>query len=281
MRVATIRMDGRIGLAVSSGGAFHARLEGELGYPGSLAELLRDGSDLAALGHQGWPELDLAAAELLPPLANPGKILCIGLNYADHIAETGHTAPTYPEVFARFSSTLIGHGAPLRRPDASTQLDFEGELAVVIGRGGRHISTAAALDHVAGYSIFNDATLRDYQFKTRQWTMGKNFDGTGAFGPVLVTPDELPAGAKGLRLRTRLNGVVMQDSHTGHLAFDVAALISLLSEVMTLAPGDVIVTGTPSGVGFTRKPPVFMQPGDVCEIELEGVGLLRNPVIAG
>lgn len=281
MRFATFRQDGRLGLAASSGAAFHARLEGDPDAPGSLADLLRDGADLAAAGRRllSGPALDLESAEVLPPLPSPGKILCIGLNYADHISETGHALPTYPEVFARFASSLAGHGAAIRRPAVSTQLDYEGELAVVIGRGGRGIAKADALAHVAGYSIFNDATIRDYQFKTRQWTMGKNFDGTGAFGPFLVTPDELPAGARGLRLRTRLNGTVLQDANTESLVFDVATLISMLSEVMTLAPGDVIVTGTPSGVGFTRTPPVFMGPGDVVEVELEGIGTLRNPVL--
>lgn len=280
MRFATVRQGGQFGLTASAGGPFHVRMQGDPDYPGDLAELIRDRADLAAAGRRllSGPELDLAAAELLPPLASPGKILCIGLNYADHVAETGLELPAYPEVFARFSSTLIGHGAPMPSQALSSQLDFEGELAVVIGRGGRRIAKAEALDHVAGYSIFNDATIRDYQFKTRQWTMGKNFDGTGAFGPVLVTPEELPAGAKGLRLRTRLNGAVMQDAGTDRMVFDVASLIALLSEVMTLAPGDLIVTGTPSGVGFTRTPPVFMRPGDVCEIEIEGIGLLRNKV---
>ena len=280
MRFATLRKDGRLGLAASSGGPFHGWLEGDPGYPGSLADLLRDGADLAEAGRRllSGPELDLTALELLPPLARPGKILCIGFNYADHVVETGQTLPAHPEVFVRFASTLTGHGAPIPRPEASTQLDFEGELAAVIGRAGRHISRETALDHIAGYSIFNDATIRDFQFRTRQWTLGKNFDGTGAFGPVLVTPDELPPGAKGLRLRTRLNGTVMQDAGTELMVFDVAALVAILSEVMTLEPGDVIVTGTPSGVGFTRTPPVWMKPGDVCEIELGGIGVLRNPI---
>ena len=280
MRFATIRRDGRLGLAASDGGAFHARLEGDPEYPGTLAELIRAGVDLAAAGRGllAGPELDLAQVELLPPLAAPGKILCIGLNYADHGAETGLGLPVHPEVFARFGSSLIGHGAPMLLPEVSGQLDYEGELVAVIGRTGRRIPREAALDHIAGYSIFNDASIRDYQFRTKQWTMGKNFDGTGAFGPVLVTPEELPAGAKGMRLQTRLNGRVMQDASTERLVFDVAALVVLLSEVMTLDPGDIIVTGTPSGVGFTRTPPVFMGPGDVCEVEVEGIGVLRNTV---
>ena len=279
MRYATFRQDGRLGLAASAGAGFHGRLAGDPDYPGSLADLLRDGALLAAgPGLLSGPALDLAAVELLPPIPGPGKILCIGLNYAEHSAETGHALAGYPEVFARFASSLAGHGAAIRRPAVSAQLDYEGELAVVIGRGGRGIAPADALAHVAGYSVFNDATIRDYQFRTRQWTMGKNFDGTGAFGPFLVAPDELPAGARGLRLRTRLNGALLQDASTASLVFDVAALISLLSEVMTLDPGDVIVTGTPSGVGFTRTPPLFMAPGDVVEVEVEGIGTLRNPI---
>ena len=280
MRFATVCRDGRLGLAASDGGPFHARMEGDQDYPGSLAELIRDGADLAAAGRRllSGPVMELAEVELLPPLARPGKILCIGFNYADHVLETGQTLPAHPEVFVRFASTLCGHGAPITRPEASIQLDFEGELAAVIGRGGRHIPRESALDHIAGYSIFNDATIRDFQFRTKQWTLGKNFDGTGPFGPVLVTPDELPPGAKGLRLRTRLNGTVMQDAGTGLMVFDVATLVATISAVMTLDPGDVIVTGTPSGVGFTRTPPVWMKPGDVCEIELEGIGVLRNPI---
>jgi 2-keto-4-pentenoate hydratase/2-oxohepta-3-ene-1,7-dioic acid hydratase in catechol pathway len=281
MRFATYRQDGRTGLAASLGGPYHGRLEGDPGYPGGLDRLLAEGADLAAAGRAllAGPGVDLDAVELLPPLAAPGKILCIGLNYADHALETGLSLPAHPEVFARFATTLVGHGAPIVRPSASDQLDYEGELVAVIGRPGRNIPAAGALGHIAGYSIFNDATVRDVQFRTRQWTLGKNFDGTGAFGPVLVTPDELPPGAAGLRLRTRLNGAVMQDAGTGRLIFDVAALVALLSAVMTLEAGDLVVTGTPSGVGFTRNPPVFMKPGDVCEVELEGIGVLRNPVV--
>jgi 2-keto-4-pentenoate hydratase/2-oxohepta-3-ene-1,7-dioic acid hydratase in catechol pathway len=182
-------------------------------------------------------------------------------------------------VFARFSSSLIGHKAPLIRPRVSAQFDYEGELVAVIGRSGRRIPKAEALDHVVGYSIFNDASVRDYQLRTTQWTVGKNFDGTGAFGPWLVTPDELPPGASGLKLQTRLQGQVVQQASTADLIFDIAALVSLLSEAFTLEAGDVIVTGTPSGVGFARKPPLFMKAGDTCEVEIEGIGTLINPVV--
>jgi 2-keto-4-pentenoate hydratase/2-oxohepta-3-ene-1,7-dioic acid hydratase in catechol pathway len=255
-------------------------MEGDPGYPGSLMDLLRRGEGLgpAGQGVLAGPALDLTAVELLPPLPVPGKILCIGMNYAEHAAEIGAELPACPEVFVRFPTSLVGHGAPILRPPASDQLDYEGELAAVIGRPGRAIPRDQALAYIAGYSIFNDASIRDVQFRTRQWTLGKNFDATGAFGPVLVTADELPDGARGLRLRTRLNGEVLQDASTSRLIFDVAALVALLSEGMTLEPGDLIVTGTPSGVGFTREPPVFMRPGDVCEVELDGIGVLRNPV---
>ena len=187
--------------------------------------------------------------------------------------------PTYPTVFGRFSSSLIGHGAPIVRPRVSEQLDYEGEFVAVIGCGGRDISKATALDHVIAYSLFNDASIRDYQFKAPQWTVGKNFDNSGAFGPYLVTTDELPPGCAGLRLQTRLNGQVVQSASTNDLVFNVATLVSTLSEVFTLEPGDIIVTGTPSGVGLARKPPLWMKPGDVCEVEMEGLGVLSNPVV--
>ncbi|MES2946262.1 MAG: fumarylacetoacetate hydrolase family protein, partial [Pseudomonadota bacterium] len=160
-----------------------------------------------------------------------------------------------------------------------TQLDYEGELVAVIGKAGRYITKETALEHVAGYSICNDASIRDYQFKSAQWTIGKNFDDSGPFGPVFVTADELPPGAAGLKLQTRLNGVVVQDASTSSLIFDVATLVSLLSEAVCLQAGDVIVTGTPSGVGLARKPPLFMKDGDICEVEIEGIGILRNPVV--
>ena len=163
-------------------------------------------------------------------------------------------------------------------PECSDKLDYEAELAVIIGKTATHVSAAQALDHVAGYSCFNDGSVRDYQRKSTQWTMGKNFDATGGFGPELVTPDELPAGASGLRLVSRLNGQIMQDSDTADMIFDVATLIATLSEAMTLEPGDVIATGTPSGVGYARTPPVYMRPGDVCEVEIEHIGILTNTV---
>lgn len=227
----------------------------------------------------GKPEIDLSSVTLLPPVPVPPKFICVGLNYVDHAAESPYKdLPTYPAFFPRFNSSLIGDGAALIRPRASHEFDFEGELAVIIGKTARHVSEEDALDHVAGYSVFNDGSIRNYQFLSVQWTPGKNFDGTGAFGPELVTADELPAGGSGLKLETLLNGEVMQSGNTADLIFPVAELVARASEFATLEPGTVIATGTPAGVGFARKPPVFMKDGDVCEIRIEGLGSLRNPV---
>ena len=220
------------------------------------------------------------AARLLVPIANPPKILCIGLNYRSHAEESGAPIPDYPIVFPRWPTSVVGHGEPVVCPAASGDFDYEAELLIVIGSGGRHIPKDKALDHVAGYSCFNDGSLRDYQFKASQWAMGKNFDASGAWGPDIVTADELPPGASGLRIQCRLNGETLQDSDTADMIFDVATIISTLSEVMTLEPGDIIPTGTPPGVGFARKPPVWMKPGDTCEIEIEGIGVLSNPIVA-
>ena len=224
-------------------------------------------------------EIDSSGISYLPPFPHPEKVICFGLNYKDHASESGFEAPTYPALFGRFPSSLIGHGAPIVRPRVSDQLDYEGELVAIIGKPGRNISKDRALEHVAGYSIFNDASIRDYQFKSAQWMIGKNFDSTGAFGPLFVSADELEPGAKGLRLKTRLNGVEMQNASTTDMIFDVATQISLMSDAMLLKPGDVIVTGTPSGVGLARVPKIFMKPGDVCEVEIEGIGLLSNPIV--
>jgi 2-keto-4-pentenoate hydratase/2-oxohepta-3-ene-1,7-dioic acid hydratase in catechol pathway len=212
-------------------------------------------------------------------IQRPPKIICIGRNYAAHAIEGGAEPPKYPEIFYRGSTSLIAHNAPIIRPMCSKKLDYEGELVAIIGKTARHVCKDDGLLYVAGYSIFNDATLRDYQGKSSQWTIGKNFDNTGAFGPVFVTADELPAGAAGLRIQTRLNGKIMQDANTSDFIFPIDDLIAKLSECMTLEPGDVIVTGTPAGVGYVRRPPVYMKDGDVCEVEIEGIGVLSNPVI--
>ena len=208
----------------------------------------------------------------------PGKIVCMGLNYADHAKEGGNARPEYPSFFMRGPSSLTAHLAPIIRPSVSDKLDYEAELAFIVGKKARNLTKENALDCVAGYSIFNDGSLRDYQRKTSQWTIGKNFDQTGAFGPWLVTPDELPSGAHGLQIQSRLNGNLMQNANTKDFLWGVAETIQLITECMTLEPGDVVITGTPAGVGYARTPPVFMKPGDLCEIEIEGIGVLRNTI---
>ena len=282
MRFVNFRSGKRAGIALQKkDGSLVGRFADDPKYPGPIADLvIRGGDALSSAGRSlaDAPPIDSARMEYLPPFPAPPKIICLGLNYADHAAEGGFQPPSYPTIFARFASSLIGHGAPLIRPRVSTQFDYEGELVAVVGRGGRHISRAAALDHICGYSIFNDASVRDFQMKTPQWTVGKNFDGTGAFGPTFVTADELPQGAVGLRLQTRLNGNVMQSASTTQMIFDIVTTVALITEALTLEAGDVLVMGTPSGIGMARTPQVFMKAGDVCEIEIEGLGILRNPI---
>ena len=282
MRFAAFTSGNREGLAVASPDAkFYGLLSGESGYPGSLDQLGRGGQTALQAGAAALAKgsaIDLDQVTLLPTLRNSGKIICVGLNYVDHSLESGFVVPDYPTIFTRFTSTLVASNQSIIRPRASVQLDYEGEMVAVLGSGGRHIREEDALDHVLGYSIFNDSSIRDYQKKAPQWTIGKNFDGTGAFGPYLVTANELPLGGKGLHIQTRLNGNVVQDASTNDMVFTVARLISILSEAMTLSPADVIVSGTPAGVGMARNPPLWMKHGDVCEVEIEGIGTLRNPV---
>ena len=208
----------------------------------------------------------------------PGKIVCMGLNYADHAKEGGNARPEYPSFFMRGPSSLAAHMSPIIRPKVSDKLDYEAELAFVVGKKGRNLTKENALECLAGDSVFNDGSIRDYQRKTTQWTIGKNFDQTGGFGPWLVTPDELPVGAHGLQIQSRLNGAVMQNANTKDFLWGVVETIVLITECMTLEPGDVVITGTPAGVGYARTPPVFMKPGDICEIEVEGVGILKNTI---
>jgi 2-keto-4-pentenoate hydratase/2-oxohepta-3-ene-1,7-dioic acid hydratase in catechol pathway len=250
-------------------------------YPGPMEHVValdKAGRDAAAAALLAGPAVEPGAVTVLPPLAAPGKIICVGLNYRDHAAESKMQVPDYPTLFVRFTSSLVAHDAPMLRPVESDRFDYEGELVAVIGKAGRRIAKAHALDHVMGYSIFNDGSIRDFQLRTPQWTMGKNFDGTGGFGPVLVTAEDLPPGARGLRIQTRLNGQVVQDAPTDDLIFDVEDLVSMISVGITLEVGDIIVTGTPSGVGAARKPPLFMKSGDVCEVSVERIGTLRNPI---
>jgi acylpyruvate hydrolase len=276
MRLVSFKRDGKATLGVREGE--EVRILGDE----TLESLLARGVDLVEYASPQAAQERLAAGDLklLPPLQRPPKIICVGLNFSDHTAESKYEQPDYPTLFLRVTTSLVAHEQPMIRPRVtdSEGLDFEGEIAVVLGKGGRHISKAEALSHVAGYSVFNDGSVREYQFKTPQWTVGKNFDATGAFGPDLVTADELPPGAKGLRLETRLNGQVVQSASTDEMIFDVASLISIISEAITLEPGDVIVSGTPSGIGWARNPRLLMKAGDVCEVSVEKIGTLRNVI---
>lgn len=226
----------------------------------------------------GAPRIAVKDVTLDPVLPNPDKILCVGLNYENHRKETGRDVVEHPTIFARFANSQIGHNAPILRPKCSSHLDFEGELAVVIGTAGRHIAKDKAFDHIAGYACYNDGSVRDWQRHTIQFTPGKNFMDTGAFGPFLVTPDEVGPLAE-LKLQTRLNGQVVQDTRIGDMIFDIPTIIAYCSTFTRLEIGDVIVTGTPGGVGAKRTPPLWMKPGDVVEVEIDRVGLLRNPII--
>lgn len=280
MKFMSYAKDRARGLAVMTDDGFRGMPVSDPRYPGNLKVLIAEDrlDDGAAILADGAP-VDPDQVMVLPPIPDPEKIVCIGLNYRDHAEESGMALPEYPAMFTRFSSTLIGHGQPLIRPLQSEQFDFEGELAIIIGKPARHIDAGSALGHVAGYSVFNDASLRDYQKRSGQWTPGKNFDGTGPFGPVFASADSLPPGCAGARLVTRLNGQVVQDGRIDDMVFSVAQIVSTLSEIMTLKPGDVIITGTPAGVGMGRKPPLWMKAGDSVEIEIDGIGTLRNPVV--
>jgi 2-keto-4-pentenoate hydratase/2-oxohepta-3-ene-1,7-dioic acid hydratase in catechol pathway len=280
MRIVHFESGGTFGIAADDGSGWHGLTQRDGGFPGTLPELITQGKPLLQIGKSlgQFPAISLNSVRILPPIPAPKKILCVGLNYDDHLEESGLKKPAYPEIFTRLATSLIAHQEPIRRPRESTLLDYEAELAVVLGKAGRRIPREKALDHVAGYSMFNDATIRDFQLRTPQWTMGKNFDGTGSFGPWLVTPESLPPGARGLRIQGRLNGHVLQDARTDKLIFGVAELIEAISIAITLEPGDVIITGTPGGVGAARMPPVFMKQGDIFEVEIEGLGVLTNPV---
>lgn len=245
----------------------------------TLESLLSQGFDLQAPQKSVGKTYGLDEVTYLPPLVRPTKIVCVGLNYTDHTKESEYEQPDYPTFFLRVNTSLTAHRGPIVRPTISDSLDFEGELAVVIGRGGKNIPMDAALEHVAGYSIFNDGSVREYQFKSPQWTVGKNFDSTGAFGPWFVTADELPRGAKGLELQTKVNGEVMQSANTTDMIHDVASQISILSEAITLEPGDVFVAGTPAGIGWARDPKVILRAGDIVEVSIERIGSLINTVV--
>ena len=246
----------------------------------SLRAMLEDGGiNAGAAAVAGAPRIPLAGLAFAPVIPDTDMIYCVGLNYAKHIAEMGREMPQYAALFPRTPRSQIGHEQPMVLPHVSDKLDYEGELAFVIGKGGRYISEADALTHVAGYSCYNDGSLRDFQRHTHQFLPGKNFWATGAFGPWLVTPDEFGDVASH-GVTTRLNGAVMQQAGFDDFLFSVPHLIAYISSFTELLPGDVVITGTPGGVGTARKPPVYMKPGDVVEIEIDGIGVLRNTIIA-
>ena len=284
MRFITFKYNGGQRLGVCDGGEI---IDLSLAAPDLPTELV----DLIKLGPSGLDRVRKAVAiadqsariplsniTYLPPTRRASKIICLGLNYAEHAAEGGHQKPEYPSFFMRRNTTMVAHEAPILRPICSEQLDYEAEMVAIIGKTARHVSEADALDYVWGYSVFNEASIRNYQRKTAQWTIGKNFDNTGGFGPEVVTADEVSPGGKGLRIQTRLNGEILQDASTSDMLFDIAETIRLLTECLTLEPGDILVMGTPSGVGHARTPQLWMKAGDVCEVEIETIGLLRNPI---
>jgi 2-keto-4-pentenoate hydratase/2-oxohepta-3-ene-1,7-dioic acid hydratase in catechol pathway len=233
--------------------------------------------ELLAAGKEKVPTYAVDDITFLPVIPNPQKILCVGLNYVSHRTETKRPETEHPSIFTRFADTQVGHKAPVLRPNFSTAFDYEGELAVVIGRGGRHIAEKDVASHIAGYACYNDVTVRDWQRHTAQWTPGKNFPNTGAFGPSLVTLDEI-SDLGPLTLTTRLNGKVMQQAQFADLIFSVPVIVAYISKFTSLHPGDVIATGTPGGVGDRRDPPVYMKDGDVVEVEIDRIGILRNTV---
>jgi 2-keto-4-pentenoate hydratase/2-oxohepta-3-ene-1,7-dioic acid hydratase in catechol pathway len=224
------------------------------------------------------PDAALEAVELLPPIRDPGKLLCVGLNYKTHVEETGRTETPHPSIFVRFIDSVVGHGQPMVKPALSEQFDYEGELALVIGTPAWRVPAARALAHVAGYACFNDGSVRDFQRHTTQWTPGKNFRASGAFGPWVVTADEIPDPTR-LTLSTRLNGQELQRATTDLLIYTIPVILEYVTSFTPLAPGDVIATGTPGGVGSRRTPPVWMRKGDEVEVEISSVGLLRNPIL--
>ena len=254
-----------------TGAVLHGR------YADIRAVIAADAMDAVAAAVAGAPRHDLASITWLPVIPEPGKIICVGLNYETHRKETGRSEVEKPTIFTRFNNSQTGHLCPLPRPKVSTDFDYEGELAIIIGKPGRYIARGDAMAHIAGYACYNDGSVRDYQRHTHQFTPGKNFPETGAFGPWMVTPDEM--GAIGpQRLQTRVNGEVVQDALLSQMIFDLPRQIEYCSTFTRLEPGDVIVTGTPGGVGSRRVPPLWLKPGDIVEIEIDGVGVLRNPV---
>jgi acylpyruvate hydrolase len=283
MKLVTFKAGNSHRLGVLDGNDIIDLAKADPSVPPDLREALVAGIDVTAVAAKavqagGSERMPLASVRLGPLVPSPGKIVCLGHNYYDHAKEGGNLKPVYPLIFFRGASSLIAHGDPVIRPRVSEMLDYEAELVMVIGKRARHVKRENALDYVFGYSCFNDVSVRDYQKRTSQWTIGKNFDGTGAFGPWLITADDLPPGAEGLELRLRLNGEVMQRANTSDMIWGVAETIELLTECLTLEPGDVVVMGTPAGVGWARTPPVWLKHGDRVAVEIDGLAVLENIV---
>lgn len=278
MKLATVAIDGRTTWGIVEGETF---FDVGAALKGRYADLRSAiGARLAGVADAKSAAASVPVSKLkwLPVIPNPDKILCVGLNYETHRKETGRAEVEHPTIFSRYANSQTGHLQPIVRPRVSTDLDFEGELAVIIGKAGRYISRADAMSHVAGYACYNDGSIRDFQRHTHQFTPGKNFPDTGAFGPWMMTPDELGELAE-LKLQTRLNGQVMQEALIKQMIFDIPRQIEYCSTFTRLEPGDVIVSGTPGGVGARREPPLWMKPGDVVEIEVERLGVLKNTIV--
>ena len=276
MRLLSFSADGKDLFGAVSGDGV-VTLNAKVGRPSLAAALAADGVEaLRRAAHGATPDRKLADIKFLPVIPQPNKILCAGVNYRAHAAEVSRELPKQPSMFIRFTDTLVGHGGAMIRPKLSDNFDYEGELALVIGKAGRHIPAERALDHIAGYTIFVDGSVRDYQkFSV---TSGKNWPGTGPLGPWLVTTDEIPDPGR-LTLTTRLNGVQVQHSGTDKLIYSIPQIVSFCSDFTALSPGDIIATGTPEGVGHGRKPPLWMKPGDTLEVEITGIGALRATIV--
>lgn len=276
MRFAAIRESGRLAFGRVDGNEL---VDVSAHFASPAEALTLDERGTVACANVDGARHALAGAVFAPPVPQPRRILCIGVNYAAHRAESDRPSDSpYPTVFVRFPSSVVGHGESIVRPHVSDRFDWEGEMAVVIGRKGRYVDAFDALSHVAGYTCFNDGTIRDFQRHTSQFTPGKTFDRSGSCGPWVVTSDEID-DPSALHLRTLVNGVEMQSAPTSHLIHDVPALIAYCSQFTELEPGDLIVTGTPGGVGYARTPPVFLAPGDIVEVEISSIGTLRNTVV--
>jgi acylpyruvate hydrolase len=254
--------------------------------PVNLADVLKQNNgDLKSLGDlakraPASARKPLKGLKYGLPVARPGKVICLGLNYMEHVKEgmNRDNVPKFPTIFMRCQTSLVPHQQSIIRPKVTETLDYEAEMVVIVGKRARHLTVENAYSCIAGFSVFNEGSVREFQRKTTQWDMGKNFDRTGGFGPWMITADEVPPGGKGLKIQSRLNGQTMQSDNTDNMMFPVAETIAYVTQGMTLEPGDVIVTGTPSGVGFARKPPVWMKQGDTCEVDIEGIGVLVNPI---